>query len=73
MNLPELNTILEKFLERDKHAIDAYNEQTYGRVRTEHERIMFNEHRLSDVAGLVVYLLKYLQAKENESKAPTDL
>jgi hypothetical protein len=57
-NLPNPQEVLDKFLERDRKAIE---ELQWSRLGNSIEgRIGFTEARCEDTAAMVVYILRYL-------------
>ncbi len=57
-NLPTPQEVLDKFLERDRRAIDELQWSRLG--HSIDGRIGFTEARCEDTAGMVVYILRYL-------------
>lgn len=58
----------EKFLERDRKAIEALNNRNYGfgGPWSSEERLLFVEDRLTDLCGVVVKLLEELDKAEKK-------
>ena len=56
--LPHPQEVLDKFLFRDRTAVDDYNNY-YSRGGIE-SKVQFTSDRAQDTASMVVYILKYL-------------
>lgn len=55
--------LIEKFMERDKNAIQEMNNYLHGPV-TESRRLAFLEGRVLDLCGVVVGLAKIIEAQD---------
>ena len=60
--LPKPQEVLDKFLFRDRTAVDDYNDY-YSRGGIE-SKLEFTSGRAQDTASMVVYILRYLAQQE---------
>jgi hypothetical protein len=57
--------ILDKFLQRDRIAVDEVNNYGPGGIEA---RLNFTSARCQDTASMIVYILKYLVEQENQNE-----
>lgn len=61
--LPKPQEVLDKFLLRDRTAVDEIND--FGRNSIE-DKLAFTGARAQDTASMVVYILRYLAQQESK-------
>jgi hypothetical protein len=57
--------VLDKFLQRDRTAVDEVNNFGPGGIET---RLNFTSARCQDTASMIVYILKYLIEQEIQNE-----
>jgi hypothetical protein len=63
--LPKPQEILDKFLMRDRTAVDEVNNYGPGGIEA---RLNFTSARCQDTASIIVYILKYLVEQESKNE-----
>ena len=64
MTLPHPQEVLDKFLFRDRTAVDDYNYSGNGNIEA---KLNFTSARCQDTASMVVYILRYLAEQEKSN------
>lgn len=65
MTLPTPQEVLDKFVERDKNAVDDhYNDSGNGSTEA---KLNFTSARCLDTTSIVVYILRYLAEQETKN------
>lgn len=62
--LPTPQEVLDKFLLRDRTAVDEIND--HGRINIE-DKLAFTGARAQDTASMVVYILRYLAEQDTKN------
>lgn len=57
--------VLDKFLQRDRTAVDEVNNYGPGGIEA---RLNFTSARCQDTASMIVYILKYLVEQETQNE-----
>lgn len=63
-SLPTPQEVLDKFVERDKNAVDDYNSWVDSSTEA---KLNFTSARCLDTASMVVYILRYLAQQETKN------